>query len=146
MFCPKFFLKWQNPCGIITTSIDVSKMSARIEGQTRRRWAGKRQAGTARNQTVPEEKNRDIGKKNHAQREASFRHLASLGWRVAKAAAAMDSREMWAKVFRFSTECRLRTQSRSWAVALNLELYRSHSVLSAKTDLNFSVSLWIESL
>jgi len=91
---------------------------------------------------VPEEKNRGIsGKKNQAQREASFRHLASLGWRVTKAATAMVSREMWARVFRFSTECRLRTQRRSWAVALNLELYRSHSILSAKTDLNFSVSL-----
>ena len=68
---------------------------------------------------------------DQAQREEHFRLLASFGWRVTKAAVAIANREIWAMVLRFSADFLLLTHRRSCEVALNLELYRSHSVLKA---------------
>ena len=48
---------------------------------------------------------------------------------MTKAAAAIANSEIWAMVLRFSADFSLLTHRRSCEVALNLELYRSHSVL-----------------
>lgn len=70
-------------------------------------------------------------REDQAVREQRLRLLASFGCRVTKAAMAIANSEMWTIVLRFSTDFLFLTQSRSWEVALNWELYRSHSVLRA---------------